>query len=101
MLLLVYKEGVKLNDFFFFSKHFFLFLTTTYNTNSTNIISRVLSSMDSGFHLSCFLCCRVSPFTLKRLHEDTEDCTYIKASNKPVTIEDEHVRNAIYYFVTD
>ena len=95
----LHKEGVKLNEFFF--QQIFLFLTATYNAHSTNNISRVPSSMDSGFHLSCFLCCRVSPFTLKRWLEDSEDCTYTKASKKPVTIRDEHVRNALYYFVTD
>ena len=47
------------------------------------------------------LCCRVSPLTLKRRHEDSEDCNYIKASKKPVTITEEHVRNAIYFFVMD
>ena len=61
---------------------------------------RVPSSMDSSFGLF-LLCCRVSHRTLKRRHEDSEDCTYIKASKKPVTITEEHVRNAIYFFVMD
>ena len=43
----LHKEGVKLNEFFF--PTFFLFLTATYNANSTNNISRVPSSTDRDF----------------------------------------------------